>query len=55
MYELGQLEEKLRIANERASDKQGKSSFSWAWGPDALSEERDRYVCSEASTSMFPR
>ena len=42
MYELGQLEEKQRIANERTSGKLGKSSFSWAWGLDALSEERDR-------------
>ena len=44
LYELGQLEEKQRIANERASDKIGRSSFAWAWGLDALGEERERLV-----------
>ncbi|KAF8332582.1 uncharacterized protein EI90DRAFT_3122344 [Cantharellus anzutake] len=47
LYELGRLEEKQRIANERASDKMGKSSFSWAWGLDALGEERERLRCHD--------
>lgn len=41
-YELGQMEEKKRIANERGSSKIGKASFSWAWEMDALGEERER-------------
>lgn len=42
MFELGQLAEKQRINNERASEKIGKASFSWAWGLDSLDEERER-------------
>ena len=43
LYELGRLDEKARIANERGSSKAGKSSFSWAWGLDGTVEERERY------------
>jgi elongation factor 1 alpha-like protein len=43
LYELGRLDEKARIANERGSSKAGKSSFSWAWGLDGTAEERERY------------
>ena len=42
LYELGRLDEKTRRANERASEKIGKSSFSWAWGLDGTVEERER-------------
>lgn len=42
LYELGNMDEKTRNANERASNKAGKSSFSWAWGLDGTTEERDR-------------
>lgn len=42
LYELGRLDEKKRIANERASSKIGKSSFSWAWEFDGTTEERER-------------
>jgi len=42
LYELGRLDEKTRRANERGSSKAGKSSFSWAWGLDGLTEERER-------------
>ena len=42
LYELGKMDEKKRIANERASGKIGKSSFSWAWEFDGTSEERER-------------
>ncbi|KAG5716062.1 HBS1-like protein [Termitomyces sp. T112] len=44
LYELGRLEEKMRIANERGSAKVGKSSFSWAWGLDGTTEERERGI-----------
>ncbi|KAF9569398.1 EF Tu GTP binding domain-containing protein [Agrocybe pediades] len=44
LYELGRLDEKTRRANERASDKLGKSSFSWAWGMDGTVEERERGI-----------
>lgn len=43
LYELGRLDEKTRINNERGSSKLGKSSFSWAWGLDGTTEERERY------------
>lgn len=33
LYELGLIDERKRIANERASDKAGKGSFKWAWEP----------------------
>lgn len=43
LYELGRLDEKTKRANERASEKIGKGSFSWAWGLDGTTEERERY------------
>lgn len=44
LYELGRLDEKARIANERGSNKAGKGSFSWAWGLDGTTEERERGI-----------
>lgn len=44
LYELGRIDEKRRAANERASGKLGKSSFSWAWELDGTVEERERFV-----------
>lgn len=44
MYELGELDEKTRRANERGSSSAGKSSFSWAWGLDGTTEERERGI-----------
>lgn len=44
LYELGRLDEKTRINNERGSSKLGKSSFSWAWGLDGTTEERERGI-----------
>ncbi|KAG6850053.1 hypothetical protein H0H93_001869 [Arthromyces matolae] len=44
LYELGRIEEKTRIANERGSAKAGKSSFAWAWGLDGTTEERERGI-----------
>lgn len=46
LYELGRVDEKKRIANERGSSKIGKSSFSWAWELDGTTEERERSVHS---------
>jgi elongation factor 1 alpha-like protein len=44
LYELGRVDEKTRIANERGSSKAGKSSFSWAWELDGTIEERERFA-----------
>lgn len=44
LYELGKVDEKDKTANERASSKIGKSSFSWAWQLDGTIEERERSV-----------
>ncbi|KAF8631149.1 hypothetical protein AX15_002495 [Amanita polypyramis BW_CC] len=44
LYELGKLDQKTRVANERASSKIGKSSFSWAWNFDGTTEERERGI-----------
>lgn len=42
LYELGRIQEKTRISNERGSNKAGKGSFSWAWNLDGTREERER-------------
>lgn len=42
LYEIGELSEKEKTANERGSKKVGKGSFAFAWGLDALGDERDR-------------
>lgn len=44
LYELGVIDERRKLANERESSKMGKSSFSWAWAMDGTYEERSRYV-----------
>ncbi|KAG7097235.1 hypothetical protein E1B28_004606 [Marasmius oreades] len=44
LYDLGRVDEKTKIANERGSSKAGKSSFSWAWGLDGTVEERERGI-----------
>lgn len=43
LFELGKIEQKKRAATERASEKLGKGSFSWAWELDSGEEERQRY------------
>ncbi|KAJ9126626.1 hypothetical protein QFC24_001655 [Naganishia onofrii] len=53
LYELGELSEKEKTANERGSQKVGKSSFALAWGLDALGDERDRGVTIDIATSHF--
>lgn len=42
LYELGLLDERKRLANERESNKMGKGSFTWAWEMDGTIEERAR-------------
>ncbi|KZT12882.1 uncharacterized protein LAESUDRAFT_639901 [Laetiporus sulphureus 93-53] len=44
LYEVGRMDEKKRIANERGSSKMGKRSFSWAWELDGTTEERERGI-----------
>ncbi|KAH0839622.1 P-loop containing nucleoside triphosphate hydrolase protein [Lanmaoa asiatica] len=44
LYELGRVDEKSRHANERESNRAGKSSFSWAWELDGTKEERERGI-----------
>jgi elongation factor 1 alpha-like protein len=44
LYDSGRVDEKSKIANERASSKLGRGSFSWAWQFDGTAEERERYV-----------
>ncbi|KAI0722989.1 hypothetical protein C8Q76DRAFT_793974 [Earliella scabrosa] len=44
LYDLGRVDEKKRVANERGSAKMGKSSFSWAWELDGTQEERERGI-----------
>jgi elongation factor 1 alpha-like protein len=38
------VDDKEIAANERASERMGKGSFSWAWQMDGTTEERERYV-----------
>jgi len=42
LYDLGRIEAKKRAQTERASEKSGKSSFTWAWEMDSGEEERNR-------------
>ncbi|TCD66818.1 Hsp70 suppressor, GTPase facilitates ribosomal subunit dissociation [Steccherinum ochraceum] len=49
LYELGCVDEKSHIANERASSKMGKSSFSWAWELDGTTEERERGITMDVA------
>ncbi|KAF8640104.1 hypothetical protein AX17_001340 [Amanita inopinata Kibby_2008] len=49
LYELGEVDEKTRILNERASSKIGKSSFSWAWSLDGTIEERERGITMDVA------
>lgn len=53
LYGLGRLDEKTRRANERGSSKAGKSSFSWAWGLDGLTEERERGITMDIAQQFF--
>lgn len=53
LYELGRVDEKRKVANERASDKIGKGSFSWAWELDGTSEERERGVTMDVALQVL--
>ncbi|CAE6466600.1 unnamed protein product [Rhizoctonia solani] len=54
LYECGQVEEKRRKEHERASEKAGKASFSWAWELDAGAEERERGITMDIAQSVLP-
>ncbi|CAE6411697.1 unnamed protein product [Rhizoctonia solani] len=54
LYECGQVEEKRRRDHERASEKAGKASFSWAWELDAGTEERERGITMDIAQSVLP-
>ncbi|BEI97237.1 hypothetical protein CcaverHIS631_0208260 [Cutaneotrichosporon cavernicola] len=53
LYDLGEMSEKEKTANERGSLRVGKSSFAFAWGLDALGDERDRGVTIDIATEHF--
>ncbi|KAJ7873284.1 EF Tu GTP binding domain-containing protein [Mycena olivaceomarginata] len=53
LYELGRMDERTRLANERNSIKVGKSSFSWAWGLDGTTEERERGITMDVALESF--
>ncbi|WWC69235.1 uncharacterized protein I206_103172 [Kwoniella pini CBS 10737] len=53
LYDIGELSEKEKTANERGSKKVGKGSFAFAWGLDALGDERDRGVTIDIATTHF--
>ena len=53
LYELGRVNEKSRHANERESNRAGKSSFSWAWELDGTKEERERSVIIDCPCSLI--
>ncbi|PVG01027.1 hypothetical protein CPB86DRAFT_781942 [Serendipita vermifera] len=54
LYELGRIEEKKRTQTLRASEKSGKSSFSWAWELDSGEEERNRGITIDIAQSILP-
>ncbi|KAF7301549.1 Tr-type G domain-containing protein [Mycena indigotica] len=53
LYETGKMDERTKIANERNSNKIGKSSFSWAWGLDGTTEERERGITMDIAQQSF--
>ncbi|OCB90856.1 hypothetical protein A7U60_g1880 [Sanghuangporus baumii] len=53
LYELGLLDERKRLANERESNKMGKGSFTWAWEMDGTIEERERGVTMDIAQQML--
>ncbi|KAK7061453.1 HBS1-like protein [Favolaschia claudopus] len=53
LYELGRMDERTRMANERNSNKVGKSSFSWAWSLDGTTEERERGITMDVALESF--
>jgi len=44
LYELGLVDERKRMQNDRESNRIGKGSFTWAWEMDGTAEERARGV-----------
>ncbi|KAH9963259.1 EF Tu GTP binding domain-containing protein [Russula dissimulans] len=53
LYESGRIDEKSKVANERASRKIGKGSFSWAWQFDGTTEERERGITMDIAVQTL--
>ncbi|KAH9999507.1 P-loop containing nucleoside triphosphate hydrolase protein [Russula vinacea] len=53
LYDTGRVDEKSKVANERASSKIGKGSFSWAWQFDGTTEERERGVTMDIAVQTI--
>ncbi|PWN47979.1 hypothetical protein IE53DRAFT_219641 [Violaceomyces palustris] len=53
LHELGTLSDREHTANERASQKIGKSSFAYAWALDSSEEERARGVTIDIAQDSF--
>lgn len=53
LYELGKIDQRARTNTVRASDKAGKSSFSWAWELDTTAEERQRGITMDIASQNF--
>lgn len=53
LYDIGEMSEREKEKNERSSKKIGKGSFAFAWGLDALGDERDRGVTIDIATTHF--
>ncbi|KAG8834576.1 Hsp70 suppressor, GTPase facilitates ribosomal subunit dissociation [Serendipita sp. 399] len=54
LYELGRIESRKRAQTERASEKSGKGSFSWAWELDSGEEERTRGITIDIAQTTIP-
>ncbi|KAG8810565.1 Hsp70 suppressor, GTPase facilitates ribosomal subunit dissociation [Serendipita sp. 401] len=54
LYELGRIEARKRAQTERASEKSGKGSFSWAWELDSGEEERNRGITIDIAQTTLP-
>ncbi|KAI9512735.1 EF Tu GTP binding domain-containing protein [Russula earlei] len=53
LYDSGHVDEKTKVANERASSKIGKGSFSWAWQFDGTAEERERGITMDIAVQTL--
>ncbi|KLO07490.1 EF Tu GTP binding domain-containing protein, partial [Schizopora paradoxa] len=53
LYELGLVDERKRMQNERESNRIGKGSFTWAWEMDGTAEERARGVTIDIAQQMM--
>lgn len=54
LYDLGRIEARKRTQTDRASQKSGKGSFTWAWELDSGEEERDRGITIDIAQTVIP-